>query len=88
MCRRFGISRDTGCRLVSRWRAEGVAGLEDRLRRPLTSPRRTATALEQAVVDLRDAHPAWGGRKLARRLADLGWVKVPQPSTITELLAL
>lgn len=86
LCRRFGISRDTGYRLVLRWRAEGVAGLEDRSRRPLTSPRRTAAALEQAVIELRDAHPAWGGRKLARRLADLGWVGVPQPSTITEVL--
>ena len=44
LCRRFGISRDTGYRLVSRWRAEGVAGLEDRSRRPLTSPQRTAAA--------------------------------------------
>ena len=91
VCRRFGISRDTGYRLVARWRAEGVAGLADRSRRPLVSPRRTAAALEQAVLDLRAAHPAWGGRKLARRLADLGLAdlglaQVPQPSTVTEIL--
>ena len=86
LCRRFGISRDTGYRLVSRWRLEGFLGLEDRSRRPLSSPRRTGVALEQAVIALRAAHPAWGGRKLARRLGDLGWVDVPQPSTVTEIL--
>ena len=96
LCRRFGISRDTGYRLVARWRAEGVAGLADRSRRPLVSPRRTPAAVEQAVLDLRSTHPAWGGRKLARRLADLGWAdlgladlglaQVPQPSTITGIL--
>jgi transposase InsO family protein len=86
LCRRFGISRDTGYRLLSRWRAEGVLGLADRSRRPLASPRRTSVALEQAVLELRAAHPAWGGRKLARRLADQGWAQVPQPSTVTAIL--
>ena len=42
--------------------------------------------MEQAVIDLRAAHPAWGGRKLARRLADQGLADVPQPSTVTEIL--
>ena len=91
VCRRFGISRDTGYRLVARWRAGGEAGLEDRSRRPLTSPQRTGATLEQVIVALRADHPAWGGRKLARRLvdlgwADLGWADLPQPSTVTEVL--
>jgi hypothetical protein len=43
------------------------------------------------VLTLRDAHPSWGGRKLARRPADIGgadpgWSGVPQPSTMTEIL--
>ena len=86
LCRRFGISRDTGYRLADRRRKEGIAGLADRSRRPLTSPGNTGKVMEQAVLDLRATHPAWGGRKLARRLVDQGLADVPQPSTVTEIL--
>ena len=41
---------------------------------PAIVGRRTPSALERDVLDLRDAHPAWGGRKLRRRLLDLGFV--------------
>jgi transposase InsO family protein len=37
------------------------------------------------VLALRDEHPAWGGRKLQRRLQDLGH-QPPAASTITEIL--
>jgi transposase InsO family protein len=86
LCRRFGISRQTGFQLLKRWREGGEAGLEDRSRRPLTSPRRVATEIERQVLDLRAAHPRWGGRKLARRLRDLGVAGVPAVSTVTEVL--
>jgi transposase InsO family protein len=39
-----------------------------------------------AVLALRDQHPAWGGRKIARRLEDLGHVPVPAASTVTAIL--
>ena len=42
--------------------------------------------METAVLALRDEHPAWGGRKLRRRLVDLGHAGVPSASTITEIL--
>jgi transposase InsO family protein len=42
--------------------------------------------MEQRVVALREQHPAWGGRKIARRLEDLGVAGVPSPSTVTEIL--
>lgn len=86
LCRRFGISRQTGHDLIARHRADGLAGLADRSRRPLTSPRRCMAAVEQQVVMLRQAHPAWGGRKLRRRLLDKGVEDIPSPSTITEIL--
>ena len=86
LCRRFAISRQTGHLLLRRYAAEGEAGLEARSRRPHSSPRRTAAMLEQLVVDLRDQHPAWGARKLARRLWDMGALAVPATSTVTEIL--
>lgn len=86
LCRRFGISRQTGHQLLRRYRADGAAGLVPRSRRPHTSPRRTAAAVEEQVVSVRGEHPAWGGRKIKRRLADLGCAHVPSASTANEIL--
>lgn len=86
LCRCFGIGRRTGYRWLGRFRSAGVAGLADRSRRPRTSPARTAPELEARVVALRAEHPRWGGRKLARRLRDLGCTDVPAPSTVTDIL--
>src|ERR1700676_4644220 len=86
LCRRFGISRQTGFTYLRRHGEAGEAGLADRSRRPLTSPRRSSDAIEQEIVDLRKANPAWGGRKLARVLRDRGVEGVPSPSTVTEVL--
>ena len=86
LCHRFGISRKTGYKWVSRFSAEGEAGLADRTRRPHTFRSPTASEIEEAVLLLRDEHPAWGGRKIRRRLQDLGCKEVPAASTITAIL--
>jgi transposase InsO family protein len=85
LCRRFAISRKTGYKWLRRFAAEGKEGLEDRSRRPHATPGQTATTIETRVRQLRDAHPTWGGRKLRRRLEDLG-EPTPAASTITEIL--
>jgi transposase InsO family protein len=85
LCRGFGISRKTGYKWLAR-AAEDPADLGDRARRPRCSPRRTPAAMERAVLAVRSEHPRWGGRKIARRLADLGAAQVPAPSTVTAIL--
>lgn len=86
LCRQFGISPKTGYKWINRQLAAGEQTvMQDRSRRPLNSPSRSAAALEQVAVDLRQTHPAWGGRKIARRLADLGHGTVA-PSTVTRIL--
>ena len=70
LCRRFGVSRKTGDKWLSRYATEGNAGLVDQSRRPWESAGRTSDELEQRVLVLRVAHPAWGGRKRRRRLQD------------------
>lgn len=85
LCERFGISRKTGYKLLGRYREEGLAGLADRSRRPHTSPHQTAPEIEAAVLAVRDAHPAWGGRKIKAWLARQG-TPAPSASTITEIL--
>jgi transposase InsO family protein len=82
LCQRFNISRQTGYK----WLHRGEHALADQSRRPLSSPSKTPTAMEQEVVRLRQAHPRWGGRKIRRRLRDLGLEAVPQPSTVTDIL--
>ena len=51
LCRRFGISPQTGYTWLQRYAALGREGLADQSRRPLTSPARTEATFEQAVVE-------------------------------------
>lgn len=84
LCQRYQVSRKTGYKWLKRYRLDGELG--DRSRRPLRSPRHTGEAVACQVGELRRMHPAWGGRKIARRLRDLGLEAVPAPSTITHIL--
>ncbi|WP_137749178.1 helix-turn-helix domain-containing protein, partial [Acidovorax sp. NB1] len=86
LCRRFGISPKAGYALLKRFAAEAEAAFTERSRRPLHSPRQTPAALQSLVLELRRQHPAWGARKICRRLKDLGHEQVPAPSTVTDLL--
>ena len=86
LCRRFQISPTTGYNLLRRCGERGREGLLDESRRPHHSPRRCSPVIEEAVLDLRDQHPAWGARKLRRRLLDTGVVGLPSPSTVHQIL--
>ena len=86
LCRRFGISRKTGYKWLGRRRLDRAVVLVDRSRRPRCSPTRTVDSIEQQVVTLRRQHPAWGARKLKRRLEDLDVGDVPARSTINDIL--
>lgn len=86
LCRYFQVSRKTAYKWLGRYRQQGEAGLEDLRRRPRSSPGQTLPILEEAVVQVRELHPAWGGRKIRARLQHLGWAAVPAASTITGIL--
>jgi transposase InsO family protein len=86
LCRRFEISPTTGYLWLQRYRSGGRTGLEDRSRRPRSSPLQTPAHVEEVVVRLRREHPAWGGRKLRTVLLAKGTKDVPSASTITEIL--
>jgi len=86
LCRRFGISPKTGYKWIDRFAEQGVAGLQEQSRRPQGSPAHTPEPIEARVLELRRTHPAWGGRKITRRLQELGCLSVPAPSTITDIL--
>jgi transposase InsO family protein len=86
LCRRFGVSRRTGYKWLGRFQSHGPGGLTDRSRRPRRSPARTPPEMEQAVLAVRAAHPAWGGRKIRRVLLNQGRRDPPAASTITMIL--
>jgi transposase InsO family protein len=84
LCRRFGISAQTGYKWLSR-ASDEAADLRDRSRRPHSSPLRSADAIEALVLAVRDAHPAWGARKIERCLERDGH-QPPALSTIHAIL--
>lgn len=86
LCRRFGVQPRIGYKWLERYAQEGEAGLADRARRPQRSPTRTPAEIEAMTLAVRGQHPCWGGRKLRRRLIDLGVRTVPSASTITAIL--
>lgn len=86
LCRTYGISRKTGYKWIERAdSALGKVSLEDRSRRPHSSPARTAEAVEQSVLSVRDEHPAWGARKILHVLERSG-LETPAPSTVHAIL--
>src|SRR5688572_14998419 len=86
LCCRFGISRKTGYKWLQRYREGGAAALQDRSRRPKRSPAMVSPEVAAEVMALRLKYPVWGGRKLRRRLQDIGGTAVPSASTCTEIL--
>ena len=86
LCRRMGIAPNTAYKWLGRYRTEGLSGLQDRSRRPHSCPQHTSPAIECAVVAMRNAHPAWGARKIRARLLATGWIDLPAPSTLTAIL--
>jgi transposase InsO family protein len=85
LCRRYEITPRTGYKWLERYRRDGEVGLTDHSRRPHRSPRRTAGAIEAAVLSERHAHPAWGARKLHARLIGT-IVALPSASTVAAIL--
>jgi transposase InsO family protein len=84
LCRRFEISPDVGYKWLRRAEA-GDEMLADRSRRPHNSPDRSEAVMEAQVLRVRDAHPAWGARKIARCLENDG-ITSPAPSTVHGIL--
>jgi transposase InsO family protein len=83
LCRRFGIHPDTGYKWLRRWEVDKE--LADRSRRPHSSPTRTDRAIEERILAVRNAHPAWGARKIVRRL-ERESLHSPAVSTVHEIL--
>src|ERR1039457_899995 len=56
LCRQFEVSRETGYVWLRRYRQHGLEVLLKLNRAPERHPNQTAAAIEQAVLELREAH--------------------------------
>lgn len=83
----YGIQRKTAYKWIQRFAQHGDEGLQDRSRRPKRSPQQTPEGVQEALLDLRRAHPTWGARKLlavlSKRRPEVAW---PAASTAGALL--
>jgi transposase InsO family protein len=87
LCREFNITPRTGYKWIKRYQEQGDVGLYDRSRRPKHSPHKSSSVVEEAILKVRRAHPAWGGRKIKWKLAQDGIKSPPAASTITAILS-
>lgn len=86
LCEQYGISRETGYKWLNRYKREGPDGLEERSRRPKTSPLATEEELVLAVLELRDAYPRRGPKKLLVQLKRRFKDQTPSVATIARIL--
>ena len=87
LCRIYGIARKTGYLWIERYEVEGLAGLQDRRYGAGHHPNQTKSGIEEQIVQLKQAHPSWGAKKLrARLLATKKGAHWPVVSTFGEIL--
>lgn len=84
LCKQYGISRKTGYKWVNR--AKEGRRLSDESRRPHRQPSKTAEEIEQLIVTLRQAHPAWGGKKIKSVLESAGHSAMPSAKTCSNII--
>lgn len=95
-CNEHGTTPKTFYKWVRRYRAEGNAGLEDRSRRPKSSPHTTPLPVEDLIVRLRkeldDAGLDHGPTTIVwhlgqrRKRGEISLAKVPSESTVWRIL--
>ena len=86
LCRRHGISRPTGYKWLERASAEGLAGLQDRSRRPHSCAHATSEYVVKRILTIRRRRK-WGARKIRTRLGkDPAILVVPSIDTIHRIL--
>lgn len=64
LCRQYGISRKTGYKWRERFVNQGLEGMAEQSRRPLSHAHELAEDVICQMVRLKQAHPHWGPRKI------------------------
>ena len=80
VAQKVGVSRQTLHSWLARYEAEGLEGLKDRSRRPVSCPHQMPAAVEATWLELRRSRPYWGPRGLVFELAKRKVMPVPSES--------
>lgn len=86
LCREYKISRPTAYKWISRYENEGMPGLFERSKRPLSIPIKTSDSITSLILATRDRYPAWGARKLRQILINAGHQDLPSEKTFNRVL--
>lgn len=86
LCRRFGISRPTGYKWIDRYLSEGLEGLEERSRRPITSPIQTEERIRKRLIKLKEENEYWGAKKIRAIYQNKFDSSVPSVTTVHRIL--
>jgi len=87
VCRKYGISRSLGYKVLRRYEQEGLEGLSRRSRRPRHCPGAVSGEMVCEIVRERKAHPRWGGKTIrAVLLRRFEQESVPSVRTIERVL--
>ena len=87
LCRRFQISRKTGYKRINRFRECGDEGLGDLSRAPRRHPNATSSVVARQLIEVKQAHPTWGPKKVVAWLrAEVPQLCWPASSTAGEIL--
>ena len=86
-CAKAGVSERTFYYWKPRFIAGGYEALEHFADHSPKNPVRTTAKVEQQVVELKQAEPSWGKRRIAEELAQKNnWVPVVSPNTVKRIL--
>lgn len=84
LCREYNISRVTGDKWLKRYAAGEC--LEDRSRKPKSTPFKTPEATEKVILKYREDHPAIGAVKIRKILENEGYKDLPSTKTVHNIL--
>ena len=87
VCRDFEVSRKTGYKWLDRYQRDGVDGLKNQSRAPLSHPNAVALHVVEQLLQIRREHTTWGPRKIVAYLeGKKPKLPLPAPSTVGALL--
>ena len=86
-CRKAHVGRGTFYYWKPRFDKEGYKGLAEFKNHAPDKPARIAPEVEQAVIEMKQAHPDWGKKRIVHELAKSNnWVPVVSPNTVKRIL--
>lgn len=85
LCKRFGISRKTGYKLIERFRCEGDDAFQDHSRARLVQSHAVPLEMQLELLNAKARYPLWGPRKIRDLLIQNGHRELPASSTVGDI---